>query len=259
MQTLVYDGTFAGWLTAVFHTYEYKYSCVNIIPETTRQDDLFQQAYIVHTNETKAARVWKGLRQRISIQATQQLYHTFLSEQQGMENRLHQYVQYAFSRNTSIEQDYSHPAVLYITATARKVHREKHRMEAFVRFQKTKDGLYYALVEPDHNVLPLIQEHFEKRYADQQWMIYDSRRKYGLYYNLQQVTTVQVDFDATTQEGRDLAAIHDEKEPLYQQLWQQYFNSVNIKARKNTRLHIRHVPRRYWKYLTEKQPNIPST
>jgi probable DNA metabolism protein len=254
MQTLVYDGSFTGWLTAVFDTYEYKYTEVNIIPETVRQDDLFGQAHIVHSNETKATRVWKGLQQRISAKATKQIYQTFLSEEQGMENRLLQYIQYAFSNNNSIEENYSHPAVLYATETARKVHREKHRMEAFVRFQKTKDGLYYALIEPDFNVLPLIQEHFEKRYADQQWMIYDSRRKYGLYYDLQQTTTVQVNFEATTQEGKDLAAIHDEKEPLYQQLWQHYFNSVNIKARKNTKLHIRHVPRRYWRYLTEKQP-----
>jgi probable DNA metabolism protein len=254
MQTLIYDSSFSGWLTAVFDTYEYKYAEVNIIPETVRQDDLFGQAHIVHTNETKAARVWKGLQQRISAQATKQLYKTFLSEQQGMENRLLQYVQYAFSNNNSIEEDYSHLAVLYITQTARQVHREKHRMEAFVRFQKTKDGLYYALIEPDFNVLPLIQDHFENRYADQQWMIYDSRRKYGIYYDLQQTITVQVNFEATTQEGKDLAAIHDEKEPLYQQLWQHYFNSVNIKARKNTKLHIRHVPRRYWRYLIEKQP-----
>ncbi|RZK75384.1 MAG: DUF4130 domain-containing protein, partial [Pedobacter sp.] len=24
-------------------------------------------------------------------------------------------------------------------------------------------------------------------------------------------------------------------------------------SRKNTKLHVRHVPKRYWKYLTEKQ------
>ena len=57
-------------------------------------------------------------------------------------------------------------------------------MEAFVRFQLTKDGLYYCIIQPDYNVLPLISNHFEKRYADQRWLIYDSRRKYGIYYDL---------------------------------------------------------------------------
>ena len=31
-----------------------------------------------------------------------------------------------------------------------------------------------------------------------------------------------------------------------------YFKSTNIVARKNTKLHTQHVPKRYWKYLTEK-------
>ncbi len=31
-----------------------------------------------------------------------------------------------------------------------------------------------------NNVLPLIKKHFEKRYADQRWIIYDSQRKGAL-------------------------------------------------------------------------------
>ncbi|RYE25413.1 MAG: DUF4130 domain-containing protein, partial [Sphingobacteriales bacterium] len=40
---------------------------------------------------------------------------------------------------------------------------------------------------------------------------------------------------------------------MYQLLWKSYFNNSNIKERKNMKLHIQHIPRRYWKYLTEKQ------
>ena len=142
-----------------------------------------------------------------------------------------------------------------IHQTSRKVDREKHRMEAFVRFQLTKDGLYYSIIQPDYNVLPLISKHFEDRYADQQWLIYDARRKYGIYYNLKEVAAVQISFDIALNDKQQLATIHDEKEELYQQLWQQYFSSVNIAARKNMKLHIQHMPKRYWRYLVEKIPN----
>ncbi len=253
MQTIVYDGSFAGWLSAVFSIYEYRFSDVTIIPGSQRQDSLFGNTSIIDTDEVKASRVWKGLQQRISPKAASHLYKAFLSELKGMEDQLLSYVQYAFSKKGAVEYDYSHPAVLFVNDTAHKVHREKHRMEAFVRFQRTKDHLYYAIIDPDFNVLPLVQKHFERRYADQQWMIYDVRRKYGLYYDLQQVSTVEVNFSEDAPGGKHLAAIHDEKEPLYQQLWQQYFDSINIKARKNTKLHIRHMPLRYWKYLPEKQ------
>ncbi|HCV81945.1 MAG TPA: DNA metabolism protein, partial [Zunongwangia profunda] len=43
-----------------------------------------------------------------------------------------------------------------------------------------------------------------------------------------------------------------ENEISFQKLWKSYFESTNIKSRKNTKLHLQHVPKRYWKYLTEK-------
>ena len=68
---------------------------------------------------------------------------------------------------------------------------------------------------------------------------------------------VALNFSIDTQNAATVAAIYNEEENLYQMLWQQYFSSVNIKARKNTKLHIQHMPRRYWKFLTEKQPHLP--
>ena len=168
-----------------------------------------------------------------------------------MENLLLRYVKYVIAGKHGVENDYGHPDVLQVQQTSKKVHREKHRMEAFVRFQLTKDGLYYAIVQPDYNVLPLIATHFKERYADQRWLIYDGRRKYGLYYDLKEVTEVTIDFNENDTEAKN---VYDDKEDLYKELWKQYFDSVNIKARKNMKLHIQHVPKRYWKYLIEKQP-----
>jgi probable DNA metabolism protein len=48
----------------------------------------------------------------------------------------------------------------------------------------------------------------------------------------------------------------DEKEELYQHLWQQYFSTLNIAARKNLKLHIQHMPKRYWRYLVEKKGSV---
>ncbi|UPT67075.1 MAG: TIGR03915 family putative DNA repair protein [Sphingobacteriales bacterium JAD_PAG50586_3] len=252
MQAVVYDNTFAGLLTAIFEVYEHKLANVNIMPANQRQDSLFNETFTVDTDDAKAARVLKGLKERLSADGFKAFCNTFLSEETGMENKMLHYAQYAFSV-ANADKDYSHPAVLYIKNTAKKVHREKHRMEAFVRFQQTGDGLYYAIVDPDFNVLPLIERHFKKRYADQRWLIYDSRRKYGLYYNLDNTTIVTVDFNDAGGNTKDIATVLDDKEVLYQQLWQNYFASTNIKARKNMKLHIRHMPKRYWKYLTEKQ------
>lgn len=252
MFTVLYDGSFEGWLCAVFDVYEYKLKDVQICPKEEFNGNIFEQIHTVHYDEQHSQRVWKGLEKRLSGEALKQIYRSFLSEIDGIETVLLQYVQYAFSSSTSVESDFSHPAVLAVTGTAKKVWREKHRMEAFVRFQKTKDDLYYAIIEPDYHVLPLIAVHFADRYADQKWMIYDAKRRYGIHYDLQTLNNVEISFVEDIDNGNNISSVYDDQEVLFQQLWQQYFKSVNISSRKNTKLHIQHVPRRYWKYLTEK-------
>lgn len=252
MTTLTYDNTFPGLLCAVFMVYEYRLADVSIVPQSNGQNSLFGDNKIVDTNDEKAERIWKGLGKHINAAARNDLYKTFLSEQAGVENMVLQYMQYAFTSG-DIAKDYSHPAVMYVAETARKVHREKHRTEAFVRFRQTADDLYYATIEPDFNVLPLISGHFEKRYADQRWLIYDLRRNYGIYYDLQTVSTVQMDLTQLLSTKQMPGGILNEREEEYEHLWQNYFRSVNIASRKNIKLHRQHMPLRYWKYLTEKQ------
>jgi probable DNA metabolism protein len=252
MQTILYDGSFEGLLCALFDVYEYKFSDASICTAEKFNGNIFQKVHVANDDPKHSERVWKGLAQKLTPEALKALYRAFLSELEGMENTILQYVQYVFGHAESVEKDFSHPAVITITQTAKKVWREKHRMEAFVRFQKTGDDLFYAIIEPDYNVLPLIANHFQSRYADQQWMIYDARRKTGIFYDLKSVENVKIDFSDAVNNGKEVAAVYSGDEKVYQQLWQTYFKSVNIAARKNTKLHIQHMPKRYWKYLVEK-------
>ena len=149
--------------------------------------------------------------------------------------------------------DFSDDVVLKINQLAHKVGREKHRMEAFVRFQLTKDEVYFANIEPDFDVLPLISKHFRNRYADQQWIIYDLKRKYGLYYNLEGVELISLDLKEGYGNSIHKNSAFTNEEYEYQDLWNNYFKSTNIKSRINKKLHMQHVPKRYWKYLSEKK------
>ena len=251
MHTLIYDNSFEGWLTAIFEVYEYKFTDVFIERASLYKSSLPEKEHTIITSEAKAVRVWEGLKQKLSPRALQQLYNCFLSEEKGIENTMLAYTRYAFSYKETVEHDLNNAAVLKIGVTARKVLRERRRMNAFVRFQSTADGLYYALVEPGFNVLPLITKHFKERYANQRWLIYDTFRKYGIYYNLQTVETVSISFDE--QNTPDTCGMYNEKEVLYQQLWQQYLKSANTMAGKSIKLYIQCMPLQHWKYLTEKK------
>src|SRR5689334_15634424 len=119
MELLVYDGSFDGFLSAVFDVYDYKFTNVSFTPEANYQKNIFDQSHIVATSEEKAGRVWKGLEQRLSAEALNQLYKTFLSEIKDIESVLLAYIQYAFRSKVSIEFDYSNAAVLTVTQTAK--------------------------------------------------------------------------------------------------------------------------------------------
>lgn len=254
MIRLIYDGSFHGFLTCVFECYERKAENAMIVREALFQPLLDEHVLKINSDPVKAQRVWLGLRRKLSPESLNNLYKTFLAEQPDMERNVLDFIRNVFQNPESAEKDFSNRATLYISQTARKVHREKHRMEAFIRFQLTTDNIYFAQIEPDFNVLPLIVKHFKDRYADQHWIIYDKRRKYGIRYDCDSgdVTEIQINFDEQLTGTFLPASVVAEEEPHYQQLWQQYFSSVNISPRKNTRLHVRHVPLRYWRYLTEK-------
>jgi probable DNA metabolism protein len=227
MNKVAYDGSFAGLLTAIFEVYEYKMQDVSCCRDAVVAGSLFGGMHEVRTSSEKAARVLKKLEERLSVAAMTQFYRAFLSELPEIDNSLIRYTRYILSSRKPVENDYTHPDVLLLQQVSRKVHREKHRMEAFVRFQLTGDGLYYSLIQPDYNVLPLISKHFKERYADQHWLIYDTRRKYGLYYDLEIVKEIELDFAVDLQANGtaiDGTSILDEKEELYQQLWRQYFS-----------------------------------
>lgn len=250
---LTYDGSLEGLLTCVFEVYEHKLSQCTIQRESVPLQNLFVQPKFVETEPAKALRVWKGLEAKTTRHALHSLFCVYVSEMPNLEELFLGYAQYVFSSKLNVEKDYSNPFILQVSQVERKVHREKHRMEAFIRFKLTRDNIYFATIEPDFNVLPLIAKHFKKRYADQHWIIYDTRRSAGIYYNLNKVVDITFQFNQEATEQVPAFACVDEKEELYQLLWKDYFRTTNIKARKNLRLHLQHVPRRYWKYLTEKQ------
>jgi len=251
MTTLIYDNTWIGFLTSIFEVYERKIENASIVKETVYQPQVFAENIQVSSDKAKAERVWKGLQKKLPYSSCRDIYCCYLSEIPGIENTMLQFIRLAFSMEDA-EKAFGNAAVLKVSQTARMVHREKHRMEAFVRFKLTTDGIYFAEIDPDFNVLPLIAKHFKNRYADQKWLIYDLKRKYGIFYNLVDVEEITLDFSVTTNEDSN-TSVFSEDEALYQTLWKDYFEHVNISERKNTKLHLRHVPKRYWKYLIEKQ------
>lgn len=245
----LYDSTYEGLLSVIFETYRLKTVATKIIAEEIYQPGFFDQTITVTTDETIATRVVCALNKKCGLKASRFIYRCFLSEMDGVEMLIYHFVKEAMSNTDNILHNYRDSKILQLHQIDKQIGREVHRMHAFVRFQETRDGLYACMIEPDFNVLPLIGKHFVDRYPAFEWLIYDPRRYYGIHYKkrLQFITFSESRHRYLTEE------ITTHAETDYQNLWKSYFTAVDIPERRNMKLHIQHVPRRYWKYLVEKQ------
>lgn len=247
-----YDGTFDGFLSVVFYAFEHKLNPEKISAHAA--SDLFAQFAVVATETEKAERVWNGLLKRSSSKNARMVQVAFMSERPGVEMLLWRYLKKIFtSHHKDFYQNMLDEDVYETLQTARKVTKEAHRFQGFVRFQQTVDNIFFAPIDPDHDILPLLITHFKSRYADQQWVIYDTRRNYGIFYDLETVSEVRFEnLAADLNTGSIAAEARDEREDFYLKLWQRYYHSVNIQQRENKKQMTRLMPRRYWKYLPEK-------
>ena len=253
MTTLVHDGSFGGLLTAVFEVFEYRFDLAEIISKENFQNEtFFSEVHEVLTDENKADRVTKKLEKNLGKSGVKQLLLVYLSEMPNAGNLILSAVRQSVKNpEQNILQNFGDRDIMDIAKICKSMSREIHRLHAFVRFEKLEDGMFFAKVEPDFNVLPVSLKFFRDRYADQKWMIYDLKRKFGVIYDLNSTEFFYPENDQlyALENSRNM---HHEEEKKYSRLWQRYFTKTNIVERKNMKLHIQHVPKRYWKYLTEK-------
>ena len=122
-------------------------------------------------------------------------------------------------------------------------------MKGFIRFRNVAEGHFLALVAPRYDVLPLVRRHFEDRFSDQQWIIYDTRRNYGLAYDKHTTRAMQLDPSQLEHVAHNVK----EDKQNHEALWRRYYRAINIDVRNNPKQHLQQLPRRFWRHLPEMQ------
>ena len=222
---LLYDSSFEGFLTAIFITFERRYSEVIITPEYCHTPTLWDEEERVYTDTNKAQRVLSKIKTIWGTEGMAVVLRAFLSEETRIENHLLEAIR-----------------LMILYPEAKSVGREVHRVKEFVRFEQV-GSLYFAKIVPQYDVLPLVIPHFRARFSDQEWVLFDPERGYGFYYDLKDV----ISFTPTDKNFGKTSQLSDG----YEQLWKTYFQHINITERKNTRYQLRSMPKRYWQYLPE--------
>lgn len=253
MIVFFYDKSFEGLLTVIFEAYRLKKIPDQLLAIGEFEPLFCDDSYTINTDLEKSTRVWQKLQSKLSQRALDLILYGWLSEQDSTDKLLFDVIKKMVDSTIPIESNFADNDILNLFQLSKKVSKERHHLMQFVRFQKTIDDIYFAVVSPLYNALPLVINHFKNRFADQQWIIYDTIRNYGFYYDLKSVTQITLDVDQYLTNNKLNKEALANNEELFQVMWQKYFKALTIKERINPKLQRQYMPRRFWKYLIEKQ------
>ena len=242
----IYDGSFNGLLTIVFDSYISK-TIPRRIVTSEFEIDLFCKYISVETNEEKATRIYNGVIKNISYHALATAYNVFLSNVQNKEIDIIQYLLLGFSIGNKINHLLTNDIVLRMEKTKKRVFGEYHRLCGLLRFMKLQNGMFYAKIHPDNNVIELLGHHFINRLPNENFIIHDKKRNIALLYNTKDYLII----DANNIKVTSLP----EEELYYQNLWNCFYHTIGIKERKNSKLRMQFMPKKYWQDLIETVEN----
>ncbi|CVK15275.1 probable DNA metabolism protein [Apibacter mensalis] len=249
-----YDKTLDGLLCVIYEAYQRK-----IFPEMLIQSGEIPPLFVdqlleIQTRDEIVSKTWGYLEKKMPKESINMMHAVWLSEQNERDWLLYKYIKKAIDSRFTGHTDFRDEVVISINDLAKKVYKEGYNWKQFVRFKKSKDGIYFAPVYPIYNSLPLAIPHFKNRFSSQPWIIYDLNRDYGFYYDTKKVIQMTLERDNEYFNSKKINEnLLDPKEILFQESWKKYYQALTIKERINLKQQKQHMPKRYWQYLTEMQ------
>lgn len=244
MIVYIYDGSFDGLLTCIYYAFYAKEKPEEIIRKEFFEENFVAQKKHIETDSELASRVYNAIEKKISANSLKRVFYSYLSELPNSEMMILKYLQIGFKIGKDTDLHLANEHVLNIDKIAKRVSKERHRLTGLLRFKSIKNGLLYAQVEPDHNVIGLTAEHFKSRLKSQNFVIHDTKREIGVFYNKKEWMVTDIN-------KADSVLVRDSEE-IYEELWKTYFQAISIERKKNPKLQKNHMPKRYWKNLVEK-------
>ncbi|MCL2619786.1 MAG: TIGR03915 family putative DNA repair protein [Defluviitaleaceae bacterium] len=237
----LYDGTFHGLLCCVHESYYKKELPFAIYNYEEEQETLFTPKEIL-TDPDVAGRVETSIVNKISKDALQLVYLCFLSSMKGRELAILHFLRLGYKVGSPVIDMLTHDAVAKVTNAVRNVQGEAHVYKGFLRFSEF-DGALAAVFEPKNFILPIVAPHFCDRMPDEHFLIYDKTHKHAFIQQNGEKSLIPID-------NLELPEACTE-EKMYRELWKRFYDTIAIEGRKNPKLRMGNLPKRFWSHLTE--------
>jgi probable DNA metabolism protein len=133
------------------------------------------------------------------------------------------------------------PDVSQVAAMAKAVHRDQHKMKAFVRFREIgadPKSRFVAWFEPEHHIIETTSLFFARRFAEMEWSIL--------------TPDICAHWDGhTVSLTPSLAKADAPTEDRLEETWRRYYASIFNPARLKVKTMQTEMPKKYWRNLPE--------
>lgn len=236
-----YDGSFDGLLCCVFESYDKKEIPADILPPDASQTMLFPLKEI-DTDFQKSGRVLTSIPNVMGDAALDFVQHAFLTCLPQKERYILLFLRLGYRFGSSVMNMLTDDVVNTLFKAVKHLDHESHLLKGFVRFSVFNNALT-AEIEPKNFVLPLLTRHFCERYPEERFFIYDKTHGMALIYQPYHYEIIPVDHLEMPEP--------DEEEESFRDLWRLFYKTIEVQGRHNPKCRMSHMPKRYWKYLTE--------
>ena len=233
------DGSIDGIFTAIFNSYLTK-KFPSALTDGDVQLELGEEIITVVTDKDKAERVFNKLYKILPKKEVERIFIAIRSGDCAKHTVIFNYCVKTIDASKCISDKFTENAVFNFDKLVSKVLYEAHRFKGFIRFSKADNGVYYAKYFPDNDINTLILPHFIARYKTMPFILHD------LNHNV-----ISAHADGKTKTVREKISpldIDDE----FSKLFKTYYDSIFIKERANEKLMKNYMPKRYHKYMPEK-------
>ena len=202
---------------------------------------LFAREIVVETDARKVERTVYSIQTRLGYSVYDTLLRALCHFDEERATTVLGYLVRAFAKGHDISDYLSDPYVMRVMELSRKVENERQKFYGFLRFRDVGTVLV-AQVEPKCNLVPLMMDHFTDRFPNENFMIYDERRK---------IAAVHEAFHSCVLTAGGELDLKHYGEDAFEGLWKQYVSSMEIVQRHNERCQNTMMPKWYRKYMFE--------
>lgn len=213
--------------------------------------ELFCEYIEVEESQKKTIAVENLIKRHLGSDAYWNIYHAVLSNDRDKGNVIlgAMLESRKIPNSKRIMEHLSHPQVQKLFELGRKVANEAHYYKEIVRFAELQNGILFAEIEPRHQILYCIGNHFTNRFPLENWMIYDKVHRMFLAHEKGKRWILAQDDDLNVDAIKWFSAT----EALYVKLWKGFFESISVKERESYERQRQHLPLRYRTHVVEFQ------